>query len=66
MGWWSVAAKSAIGGGGQISRALESLVEHGLQSIVKIRAQPILISAWPAIGEVGLGCLWIGDEGGVG
>ena len=53
-----VAARSA--------RALESLVEHGLRLIVKIRAQPILISAWPVIGEVGLGCLWIGDEGGVG
>ena len=46
--------------------ALESLVEHGLQSIVKIKAQPILVSAWLAIGEVGLGCLWIGDEGEMG
>ena len=53
-----VAAKSAS--------ALESLVEHGLQSIVKIGAQPILVGAWLAIGEVDLRCLWIGDEGGVG
>ena len=30
---------------------MESLVEHGLRSIVKIGAQPILISAWLAIGE---------------
>ena len=47
------------------ANALESLVEHGLQSIIKIGAQPVLIGAWLAIGEVGLGCLWIGDEGGV-
>ena len=50
-----VAAKSAS--------ALESLVEHGLRSIVKIGAQPVLVGAWLAIREVGLGCLWIGDEG---
>ena len=43
--------------------ALESLVEHGLQSVVKIEAQPKLVDAWLAIREVGLGCLWIGDEG---
>ena len=30
--------------------ALESLVEHGLQSVVKIEAQPILVGAWLAIG----------------
>ena len=53
-----VAAKSAS--------ALESLVEHGLRSIVKIGAQPVLVSAWLAIGEVGLGCLWINDEGEMG
>ena len=46
--------------------ALESLVGHDLQSVVKIRAQPKLVDAWLAIGEVGLGCLWIGDGGGVG
>ena len=51
-----VAARSAS--------ALESLVEHGLQLIVKIGAQPVLIGAWLAIKEVGLGCF--GDEGGVG
>ena len=45
---------------------MESLVEHGLRSVVKIGAQPVLVSAWLAIGEVGLGCLWIGDKGGVG
>ena len=38
---------------------------HGLRSIVKIGAQPVLVSAWLTIGEVGRGCLWIGDEGGV-
>ena len=41
-------------------------LEHGLRLVVKIRAQPVLVGAWLAIGEVGLGCLWIGDEGGVG
>ena len=46
--------------------ALESLVEHGLWSVVKIENQPVLVSAWLVIEEVGLGCLWIGDEGGVG
>ena len=46
--------------------ALESLVEHRLQSIVKIRFQPILVSAWLAIREVDLGCLWIGNEGEMG
>ena len=61
--WWPdwrlvVAAKSAS--------ALESLVEHSLWSVVKIGAQLVLVGAWLAIGEVGLGCLWIGDEGGVG
>ena len=30
--------------------ALESLVEHGLQSVVKIGAQPVLVGAWLAIG----------------
>ena len=65
VGWWSVAARSA--------NALESSVEHGLRLVVKIgaqpvliEAQPVLVGAWLAIGEVGLGCLWIGDEGGVG
>ena len=61
--WWPdwrlvVAARSAS--------ALESLVEHSLWSVVKIGAQLVLVGAWLAIGEVGLGCLWIGDEGGVG
>ena len=46
--------------------ALEILVEHGLWSVVKIENQPVLVSAWLVIEEVGLGCLWIGDEGGVG
>ena len=50
-----VAARSAS--------ALERLVEHGLQSVVKIGAQPALVGAWLAIREVGLGCF--GDEGGV-
>ena len=27
----------------------------GLQSVVKIGAQPVLVGAWLAIGEVGLG-----------
>nr|POE45269.1 hypothetical protein CFP56_43031 [Quercus suber] len=45
--------------------ALESLVEHSLWLVVKIGAQPLLVGAWLAIKEVGLGCLWIGDEGGV-
>ena len=36
---------------------------HGLQLVVKIEAQPVLVDAWLVIGEVGLGCLWIGDEG---
>ena len=49
----------------RLASALESLVEQGLRSIVKIGAQPVLVDAWLAIGEVGLGCLWIGDEGGV-
>ena len=53
-----VAARSAS--------ALESLVKHGLWSIVKIEAQPVLVSAWLAIGGVGLGYLWIGDEGEMG
>ena len=30
---------------------MESLVEHGLRSVVKIGAQPVLIGAWLAIGE---------------
>ena len=34
-------------------------LEHGLRSVVKIRAQHVLVDAWLAIGEVGLGCLWI-------
>ena len=42
MGWWSMVAK--------LASALESLVEHGLQSIVKIEAQPVLVGAWLAIG----------------
>ena len=46
--------------------ALESLVEHGMRLVVKIRAQPVLIGAWLAIREVGLGYLWIDDEGGMG
>ena len=29
--------------------ALESLVEHGLRSVVKIGAQPVLVGAWLAI-----------------
>ena len=41
-------------------------MEHGLRSVVKIGAQHVLVGAWLAIGEVGLGCLWIVDEGGVG
>ena len=45
---------------------MAATLEHGLQLVVKIRAQPVLVSAWLAIGEVGLGCLWIGVEGGVG
>ena len=52
-----VAARSAS--------ALESLVEHGLQLVVKIEAQLVLVGAWLTIREVGLGCLWISDEGGV-
>ena len=58
VGWWPVAARSA--------NALESLVEHDLWSVVKIGAQVVLVDALLAIGEVGLGCLWIGDEGRVG
>ena len=30
---------------------MESLVEHGLWSVVKIGAQPVLVGAWLAIGE---------------
>ena len=41
-------------------------MEHGLWSVVKIGAQPVLVGAWLAIGKVGLGCLWIVDEEGVG
>ena len=52
-----VAARSA--------NALENLVEHGLQSVVKIGAQPVLVDAWLVIEEVGLGGLWIGNERGV-
>ena len=37
--------------GKQRRGALESLVEHGLRSVVKIGAQPVLIGAWLAIGE---------------
>ena len=62
-GWWQPDRRSVVAA--RSANALESLVEHGLQSIIKIGAQPVLIGAWLAIGEVGLGCLWIGDEGGV-
>ena len=48
----------------RLASALESLVEHGLRSVVKIGAQPVLVDAWLAIRNVGLGCLWIGDEEG--
>ena len=37
--------------GKQRRGALESLVEHGLQLVVKIGAQPVLVGAWLAIGE---------------
>ena len=53
-------------GAARSTSVLESLVELGLRSVVKIGAQPILVDAWLAIGEVDLRCLWIGDEGGVG
>ena len=43
---------------------MTATLEHGLRSVVKIKAQPVLVGTWLAIGEVGLGCLWIGDEGG--
>ena len=43
-----------------------AMLEHGIRSVVKIGAQPVLVGAWLVIGEVDLGCLWIGDEGGVG
>ena len=45
--------------------ALESLVKHSLRSVVKIGAQLVLVGAWLAIGEVGLGCLLMGVVGGV-
>ena len=38
---------------------------HGLRLVVEIKTQPVLVGAWLAIGEVGIGCLWIGDVGGV-
>ena len=41
-------------------------MEHGLRSVVKIGAQLVLVGAWLVIREVGFGCLWIDDEGGVG
>ena len=52
-------------GGDQIGQCIREPVEHGLRLIVKIGAQLVLVGEWLAIGEVGLGCLWIGDEGGV-
>ena len=36
-----------------------AMLEHDMRSVVKIGAQPVLVGAWLAIGEVGLGCLWI-------
>ena len=63
-GWWQPDRKSVVAA--KSASALESLVEHGLRLIVKIGAQPVLVSAWLAIGEVGLGCLWINDEGEMG
>ena len=45
---------------------MAAMLKNDLQSVVKIRAQPVLLSAWRAIREVGLGCLWNGDGGGVG
>ena len=62
-GRWRLNRRSVVAA--RLASALESLVEHGLRSVVKIGAQPILVDAWLAIGEVGLRCLWIGDEGGV-
>ena len=53
--------------GGKVCwRAWWSTACNGMQSVVKIEAQPVLVDAWLAIGEVGLRCLWICDEGGVG
>ena len=62
-GRWRLDQRSMVAA--RSANALESLVEQGLRSVVKIGAQPVLVDAWLAIGEVGLRCLWIGDEGGV-
>ena len=48
----------------RLASVVESPVEHSLRSVVKIGAQPVLVDAWLVIGNVGLGCLWIGDEEG--
>ena len=37
--------------GKQWRGALESLMKHGLRSVIKIEAQPVLACAWLAIGE---------------
>ena len=60
-GRWRLDRRSVVAA--RSASALESLVEHGLRLVVKIGAQSILVSAWLVIGEVGLGCLWISDEG---
>ena len=54
-------------GGGQIGQCIgePSGARPAVNSIVKIEAQPVLVGAWLAIGNVGFRCLWIGDEGGV-
>ena len=62
-GQWQPDQQSVVAA--KLASALESVVEHGLQLVVKIKAQPVLIGAWLMIREVGLGCLWIGDKGGV-
>ena len=70
----AVATKSGgFGGGvewagsrsGQIDQCVGELGGAQPTSVFKIGAQPVLVGAWLAIREVGLGCLWISDEGGV-
>ena len=39
--------------------------ERGGSLVVTMRTRCARGGSWLAIGEVGLGCLWIGDEGGM-
>ena len=72
MQWWpdrvglGVEWSGLVISGSQIGQGVGELGGAQPTSVFKIGAQPVLVGAWLAIREVGLGCLWIGDEGGVG